>query len=246
MKRIKQSCGLFFRAGDKENRSKGREEKTKLPWGERLRRWLYPAHCALCDGLLSGREKGLCASCRRRVQISCLCFENGFAPFPYRGVYRDAVRRFKYSGRAEYAVFFAEAIVCAAQKSVLPPGYGFPRSWRPDVLVPVPIHRSRFRERGYNQAEELARELGRLLHIPCDTKLVVRIRDTRPQNALTPEQRKENVKHAFAVKKHASIPARVLLVDDIYTTGSTLKELEKVLCGCGAREIYRVCICLAV
>ena len=233
-----------------------------------MRRWLYPAHCALCDAILTGREKGLCSACRQNIHFTRCPFEKGFAAFPYRGVYRDAVRRFKYSGRAEYAAFFAEAVVRAAFLAVQDFGQssretsqkisqkmtqkGHPKMsqsqfdlWRPDVLVPVPVHGSRFRERGYNQAEELARELSRILQIPCDTGLVFRTRNTQPQNGLSPEQRKENVKQAFAVKKHALIPRRVLLVDDIYTTGSTRNELENLLYRCGVQKVYMVCICLA-
>lgn len=210
-----------------------------IPFIERLRRWLYPAHCALCDSLLGKHESGLCDACRKQLRISCLYFENGLAPFPYAGVFRDAVKRFKYSSRAEYAGFFAEAVMRAAQKT------GFFSSWRPDVLVPVPIHKDRFRERGYNQAEELARGIGRLMGVPCETGLVVRTRNTRPQNGLTPEERRENVRRAFTVKKCAFIPDSVLLVDDIYTTGSTRHEIEALLRKAGVREVRIVCICQA-
>ena len=214
-------------------------KRNRLTHRERVIRWLYPAHCALCDVLLTAGEKGICTACRQRMQVADIRFENGTAAFLYRGVYRDAVKRFKYSGRAEYAGFFAEAVSRAVRKS------GMLQGWRPGVLVPVPVRRSRLRERGYNQAEELAKELGKLLHIPCNTNLVVRVRNTRPQNGLAPEQRKENVRHAFALKKHAGVPESVLLVDDIYTTGSTRHEIERLLRVAGVREIRIVCICLA-
>ena len=226
-----------------------RKNRNKLPVRERVVRWLYPAHCALCDRILNGREKGLCAFCRQRVRITGPTFENGIAAFPYRGVYRDSVKRFKYSGRAEYAAFFAKAIAQAMEKDGQGASFGREKKhedgWRPDVLVPVPVHRRRFLERGYNQAEELARELGKILRVPCEARLVVRVKNTKPQNGLAPEQRKANVKNAFAVRKGVPVPEKILLVDDIYTTGSTRKEMERILYACGVREVRMVCICLA-
>ena len=208
-------------------------------------RWLYPAHCALCDTLLDRKEEGLCTACRKRVHISRYTFPGGFAPFLYRGVYRDAVRRFKYSGRAEYAAFFAEAILQAGSGQAA--FFGKSRlfsGWRPDILIPVPIHRARFRERGYNQAEELAKELSRRTGIPCERGLVLRQKDTRPQNGLDPADRRNNIHNAFWLKTGKMIPDRVLLVDDIRTTGSTLAELARVLTGKRAVDVRAVCICL--
>ena len=212
-----------------------RRTVDRKQYGRCFLRCLYPAHCALCDDLLGRKEKGLCAVCREQARISEYTFPGGYAPFPYRGVYREAVRRFKYSGRVEYAAFFAEAILRSGQAE----------GWRPDSMIPVPIHRKRFLERGYNQAEELARELSRMTGIPCETGLVVRQKDTRPQNGLDPAERKSNIHDAFALKKGKTVPKRVLLVDDIRTTGSTLREMERLLAGHGAVEVRAVCICLA-
>ena len=210
-------------------------------------RWLYPAHCALCDRLLGRNEEGVCGYCREHMQTARYPFPGGFAPFPYKGIYRDAVRRFKYSGRPEYAAFFAEAIwkaytgdgLCASPRGTMR------QAWRPDVLIPVPIHRNRFRERGYNQAEELARELSLRIQVPCMPGLIIRKKDTLPQNGLDPDRRKENIRNAFAVRKGKKVPERILLVDDICTTGSTLRELERVLTARGAGEVRAVCVCLA-
>ncbi|MCF0145037.1 MAG: ComF family protein, partial [Eubacterium sp.] len=125
------------------------------------------------------------------------------------------MKRFKYSGRAEYAEYFARAILEAGEDEI--------RRHEPDCLVPVPVHRLRYRERGYNQAEELAKELSKLLGIPCRSRLLIRIRNTVPQNPLLPEERRENVKNAFSLReadiRKKSVPKRILLVDDICTTG---------------------------
>ena len=200
-------------------------------------RILFPRRCPLCDGLLGMQETCICRSCEDTSVPSFYPFPGGFAPFPYEGKYRESVKRFKYSGRAEYAEYFARAILEAGEDEI--------RRHEPDCLVPVPVHRLRYRERGYNQAEELAKELSKLLGIPCRSRLLIRIRNTVPQNPLLPEERRENVKNAFSLReadiRKKSVPKRILLVDDICTTGATLEAAASVLYRCGAAEIRAVC-----
>ena len=157
-------------------------------------------------------------------------FPEGTAVFPYDGDIRDSIHRFKYHGRAEYAAFYADCMIRIAGKEI--------RAFRPDVLIPVPIHASRLRERGYNQAEELAKHLSRHLAIPMDAHAMRRMRKTHPQNALSPEERKRNVRGAFALRSGGRLPRRVLLVDDIYTTGATADACRKALLEGGAKNVY--------
>ncbi len=201
-------------------------------------RFLFPERCPLCDGLLKRREGPVCRMCGESLRITRLDFRNGFAPFPYSGVYRDAVRRFKYSGRPSYAPFFADAILLAGREQI--------ERWDPEWIVPVPVHPARRRQRGYNQAEEAAAALAGRLKLPCRPDLVIRKKNTLPQNGLSPEERRRNLEGAFAVKKGKTSARRVLLVDDIYTTGSTIMELEKILRACGAQEVFAVCVCVAL
>ncbi len=205
--------------------------------GEALLWLLYPRHCPLCDARLTWNEEEICAPCAERTEPSLYRFPRGSAAFPYRGEIRESVHRFKYGGRAEYAAFYASAILHACGTEI--------RAFRPEACLPVPIHPARFRERGYDQSEELARHLAKGLRIPCLSRTVVRRKNTVPQNALGPEERKRNLAGAFAVRGNRRIPARVLLVDDIRTTGSTLAELERVVREHGARDVYAACICLA-
>ena len=199
---------------------------------------LFPRRCPFCDSVLPGRGEPVCPSCRKNRKVSCLPFPGGFAPWPYAGVWRDAVKRFKYHGRPAYASFFADAILRAGESRI--------RAWAPECIIPVPVHASRRRERGYNQAEEIAVCLSRALGIPCEKKAVIRKRNTVPQNGLSPEERQRNLRGAFAVKDGIRLPGRVLLVDDIYTTGSTVRELEGLLKTRGAKEIHVVCVCVAL
>ena len=201
---------------------------------------LYPRRCALCDRLLRGNEKGVCRACGKTVRplpSGTGFMPNGFAAFPYTGAVRMSVHRLKYGGRAEYADFFAAALLAA--------GGSLLRAWNIQALVPVPVHASRLRRRGYNQAERIARALEKRTGIPVLENCVERVRSTRPQSGLTPEERRRNVKNAFRSCGKEPLPASVLIVDDIYTTGSTVGSLTKTLKKAGAAEVYFCAACLA-
>jgi ComF family protein len=109
------------------------------------------------------------------------------------------------------------------------------------LLVPVPLHPARFRERGFNQAIAIARYAGRMLEIPVVRHAVRRVRDTPSQTALDVNARRRNVRGAFAVAKRSArlvIEARhVAVVDDVMTTGSTLQELRAVLLAAGVSQV---------
>jgi ComF family protein len=110
------------------------------------------------------------------------------------------------------------------------PGEGF------DCLVPVPLHRQRLRARGYNQAVEIARPLARQLGLPLETGLLRRARRTPPQQGLSADQRSRNLRNAFTLAGQLR-GGRVLLVDDVMTTGATVRECCRTLRRGGAREI---------
>jgi ComF family protein len=107
-----------------------------------------------------------------------------------------------------------------------------------DVLVPVPLHPRRHRERGFNQAELLAAELGRRAAVPLAAGALVRRTDTASQSGLTAARRRDNVAGAFAVRHRSRIAGRVVvLVDDVYTTGATARSCARALRAAGAREV---------
>lgn len=108
---------------------------------------------------------------------------------------------------------------------------------RPDVLVPVPLHRTRLRERGYNQALELARPLGRTLGIAVRRQLLVRVRATAAQSRLDAGTRAANLRDAFEVPGLAGVPPHVALVDDVMTTGATLHAAAEALLDAGAERV---------
>jgi len=107
---------------------------------------------------------------------------------------------------------------------------------RPDILIPMPLHAARLRQRGFNHATEIAREIARRLNLPLSLTSCERVRDTPPQVALAYDQRRRNVRDAFTCMNNVA-GKRVALIDDVMTTGTSLDELAKTLIKAGAREV---------
>lgn len=163
-------------------------------------------------------------------------FEQSVSPFEYRDEMRKSVLRFKYSGRAEYAEFFSRSIAVYAAEKV--------RLWKPELIVPVPVHPARKRKRGYNQAALIAGGLAGEFDLPMDEKLLIRRKRTKPQMELDREDRRKNISGAFSCAKKRTVPETVLLIDDILTTGSTLDACAEELKKAGAEKVYALCLCV--
>ncbi len=215
---------------------------------------LYPPRCPVCDQIVKMGEGRICKSCKSRLQVlqeplcrkcgkpladetgeyctDCLHhrhnFDEGIALYEYHTV-RDAIYRFKYLGRQEYKIYFGEEMARELGAKI--------KGWKPDALIPVPIHTSRRRERGYNQAELLAKELGRHLSIPVYSDYVVRTRQTAPQKALNAAQRQNNLKKAFKIARNDVKLKTIIIIDDIYTTGCTIDEIAEVCRRAGAERV---------
>ncbi len=154
----------------------------------------------------------------------------GKSVWVYKGDMKTSIYRFKYANRREYAKFYAEESARIYGKWIQSKGI--------DVIIPIPIHSKKMKKRGYNQAELYARELGRLLDIPVDRDSLVRIVDTVPQKELDDKQRRKNLKKAFKIKSDSVQWKRVLIVDDVYTTGSTIDAAAALFGEYGVQEIY--------
>jgi ComF family protein len=153
----------------------------------------------------------------------------------YEGAVRDLIHAFKYSQRTHLR--FPLALLALEGVS------GLFRESPPHLLVPVPLHRSRLRQRGFNQAVLLGKVLSRRLSLPMLPDALVRNRPTEPQITLTAVERRTNVKGAFAVRRPADIAGkRVLLLDDVMTTGSTIDECAKELKKAGAEAVVAATI----
>lgn len=221
----------------------------------------FPKRCVLCDGTLSGEEEGICGGCIGKIKyiegdVCAVCgrtvsdnaelcrecagrkrgFLGGRFPLSYELI-GDSVFRFKYANRPEYGAFYAKCIV---------------ERWRewieavdPDALIPVPLHKKRFNKRGYNQAEILAKEISNLINVPCLPGLVSRVKNTAPQKRFDRKQRQINVKKAFIVNENSVKLSTVIVVDDIFTTGSTIEALSDVLKKAGVKRVYFLTITAA-
>ena len=159
------------------------------------------------------------------------------AALEYNETARDSVVRFKYHGRQQYAVSYAEELWALRSEEIL--------SFGADALVPVPIHRDRLRKRGYNQAELLAEELSKLSGIPLRRDLLFRSRRTGVQKALGPEARIRNLAGAFSAGNVQGLRS-VILVDDIFTTGSTMEACTRVLLSAGVPTVFGVTLCVGM
>lgn len=145
-----------------------------------------------------------------------------------------AIYRFKYGGRREYADFFGEQTAEYLG--------GFIRDVKPDALIPIPLHRRRKIERGYNQAQLLAERVGGYLGLPVRSDILVRRKNTSPLKYQNPEERQNNLKKAFNITQNDVKLKRVLLVDDIYTTGSTMDEVAGTLREVGVEDVFFIAL----
>lgn len=225
---------------------------------------LYPKRCAVCDRVLKQKEQYVCTDCicvpRKITRSFCLkcgkcvsgagvlcerckreehTFQEGRAAFIYDSAMRRSMKRFKYEGRQEYADFYG---------SVLYEMFGTKAAvWGADAVVPVPVHTERLRKRGYNQAALLAKEFGRRAGLPVYEELLQRVKNTAPQKELTERERLRNLCQAFCVNKKVWELSKwincVIIIDDIYTTGSTIEACSRALKAFGVLKIYFLCVC---
>jgi len=237
-------------------------------WDEALN-LLYPAACCGCDRPTARLE--FCARCRAEIHTprSPLCLVCG-SPFATAGgadhrCDRCLTHTFGFGCARACTLYDASDTVQHPLKSVLQ-RYKYNRDValaRPlgqllsercplvvgayDVIMPVPLHVSRLRWRGFNQAQLLARPLARRAGVPMDALSLERIRHTRPQVELTEAERRRNVAHAFRVTRPECVHRRkILLVDDVYTTGATVDECSRELKRVGAASVDVLALARAV
>lgn len=176
-------------------------------------------------------EDHLCGSCIDDPPP----FARARAALKFEGSTRELVHQFKYGRR----VLLRKPLAMIA----LTHFSDFPEKFRPDLIIPVPLHLKRLKERGFNQAILLGEVFSRRWSIPLARNSLQRIRWTEPQVNLGAAEREVNVKGAFAVSDIAAVNGRsILLIDDVYTTGSTVKECSRVLNKAGAAEVSVITI----
>ena len=245
-------------------------DKINIKWNQFPRtvlEALYPRRCPVCGEIVTPKGRLICPSCLLRLSsvksptcqkcgkevwseeieycADCVkhrrSFARGMALFNYTEDAARSMAAVKYKNKREYLDFYAEA---AAEKLMR---YKEWEEWRFDALVPVPVHPARKRKRGFNQAEVLAKRMGERLGLPVCPEFLYRIRNTEPLKELNPDERLQNLQQAFRADAEAiwiSGIRRVLLVDDIYTTGSTAEACTRALLSAGIEKVCFFAVCI--
>ena len=232
-----------------------RNNESEFTIKEALLNVMFPRRCAVCDEIVPAGEGLICRQCQTKPQyikeprcrrcgkqltgdtgIYCKdctqrrhVFDYGYALYDYQSM-RKSIYRFKYNRRCEYAVFYAKEICRNLWDEIC--------IMHADAIIPVPVHKSRLRSRGYNQASLVATELSRLTGIPVYKDLVQRVKKTIPQKELNIQERQNNLKKAFNIGTDVVKLNKTILVDDIYTTGSTLDAVALELKKHGVESVY--------
>ncbi len=234
------------------------------PEFERVLDFFYPKRCPVCDGVLpafefrEGRIKRgplIHRQCHRKIKYirgtTCLkcgkplsedteeycedcrrikhSFTRGYAVFSYRSI-SGSIYRFKYMGRQEYAGFYARATEKLLGDKLRKLGI--------DAVVPVPMYRGKELKRGYNQAGVYAKALCREMGLPFYPDVIVRVKNTVPMKELDLRRRRNNLKKAFNIVQNDVKFRCVLIIDDIYTTGSTIDEIAHEFLMAGVERVY--------
>lgn len=183
-------------------------------------------YCMKCGKPLEDERQEFCPDCKKRKHY----FVQGRSLLSYQGPVRKSLYRLKYGNKREYAGVYGAEMADYLGKWIRQRGI--------TKIVPVPLYPARQRARGYNQAALLAESMGRRMGLPVDKKLLYRTKKTAPQKVLTSAQRKANLEKAFVVKGNVCSGERILLVDDIFTTGSTVDAAAKALKQAGDCSVF--------
>ena len=240
-------------------RELGKVYSTCNTWGESFLDLVFPPVCQLCGLNRAGKPLGyVCSPCRKGVRFleppfcrkcglpypgamenptecsNCAqevhFFEWARASVVISDVVLETIHRYKYSRHVYFEPFLGELFVSKSKHVLLP------SEW--DCILPVPLHPVRLREREFNQAERLGRYLSRATTIPLNTHSLRRVEPTRTQTTLTREERRVNVSRAFQVVDVQSVTGkRILVIDDVMTTGATTNACAKALKRSGASKL---------
>ena len=224
---------MFYRPEFIVNRLSHLRLTIARQWSRGLAATLFPPLCCLCGFPGISLDLDLCEICREDLPRAPELLPGVVVALRFAPPANELIRDLKYRGLTPNArvlgVLLAEAV--EEQAGTLP-----------RLLVPVPLHDARLRERGFNQAAALARYAGRMLGIPYAPRAVRRMRDTPSQTSLSEEERHRNVRGAFGVRGARELrrlldAQHVAVVDDVMTTGSTLAEVKCVLLAAGVRQV---------
>ena len=195
---------------------------------------LFPPLCVFCGRGLELTTSGgfrVCSSCTDSLPFVNVRSESNIAVFAFEGKVREAVHGLKFQSRKSYAETFARFMAILIENRYADITF--------DCLIPIPMTKKKQKSRGYNQAAEMAKYISEHTGIPVSQSVLRKIKETVSQTELTAEERAENVKGVYEVNNGADVNGKtILLIDDVYTTGSTINECANVLKAAGANEVY--------
>ncbi len=206
--------------------------------------FVYPPYCILCEAKLEPENRLVCTSCWERLEpystIDTFINQNRIlSKYPYSKDMRTIIHNLKYRNKTDLAVNLGKSLgkMIREDKRI--------KNW--DLLIPIPLHRVKKRSRGYNQSELLADKIRDLTSIRQDNSILVRHRYTKNQAALPIRERADNVKGAFSIADKTNVEGKkIILVDDVITTGSTVSECIRVLKDAGAKEVAALSVAMAM
>ena len=208
---------------------------------------IYPKRCVVCGALLGiNNSVNLCSTCNKIVKTtkgikvkdlsvkttkSLDKIDSLYSIFEYKQA-KNGIQHFKFDGCKNNGILLGDIMFIVTARE------NFGVFANKDILIPVPIHDKKYRQRGFNQAEILAERISLRGDIPVSSDNLVRVLNTTPQSEFDKQARKDNVKNAFVVKNKEMIEGkRILLVDDIDTTGATINECARALLQAGAKKV---------
>lgn len=179
-----------------------------------------------CGKPVHREETEYCRDCEKAK----FSYDRGKSLYLHQEPVSQAIYQFKFHNKRIYGEYFAEELAKEYSRQI--------RKWEITEIVPVPLHPKKRKKRGYNQAEILARELGKLLNIPVNSRCIYRVENTTPQKELNDKERRRNLRRAFAIDPKWVPSGNVLIIDDIYTTGSTIDAMSRLLKKKGTPKVH--------
>ena len=192
---------------------------------------IFPQVCGICGKINS---EGLCGKCNKKLENiaeyqivneefpKTKYFENLLYIFKYEGLIRKILIDYKFNEKSYICVSFVKFIINNKKM--------FEKLKSYDTIIPVPISKKRMKERGYNQSSLIAKELSKKIKIDLEINCLIKVKNIKEQSKLNKEQREKNIQNVYELKnKQKIINKKILLIDDIYTTGSTVNECSKIL-----------------
>lgn len=204
---------------------------------KKLESIVFPPCCAICGKLNS---KKYCKDCEKRINSQLnlnienkagYYFEKHMYLFKYKNEIRNLILDYKFRDKSYLYELFAKIITKNEKICGILEKY--------DIIIPVPIHKKRKKQRGYNQSELVARQISKnIANLQLENKAFIKIKNNKPQSTLSKKQRKQNVKNVYKLENKGKIENKnIVLFDDIYTTGNTANEIAKILKQNGANKI---------